>query len=189
VLHILRPAIPEPSSSGATSPHSLRAGGPVSWTHDLRPSSGTSRSCVTDHHITSYYAPGFRDSCASNNYRASPSYGRPPTAVTVNTMVESRQCEVLIIVCTFTVVASFFVLLRLWSRLLGRNFGWDDYLIIAALVLLVGDTVGTWTYIILSGTGFHIYDLPPRSVHEQLVALHWNFSAQMIYHPCTYSVR
>ena len=101
-------------------------------------------------------------------------------------MVESRQCEVLIIVCTFTVVASFFVLLRLWSRLLGRNFGWDDYLIIAAMILLTADTVGTWTYILLSGTGFHIYDLPKRSPHELLVALHWNFSVQMIYHPRMY---
>jgi structural maintenance of chromosome 2 len=101
-------------------------------------------------------------------------------------MVESRQCEVLAIVCTFTVVASFTVFLRIWSRYLGRNFSWDDWFILSAFVLLIGDTVATWMYIILSGTGYHVYDLPKKSVAEQLVALRYNFTAQMLYHPRTY---
>jgi structural maintenance of chromosome 2 len=102
-------------------------------------------------------------------------------------MVESRQSEVLAIVCTFSVVASLTVFLRVWSRYLGRNFCWDDYLILAAFVLLIGDTVGTWVYIVLSGTGYHVYDLPKKSVTQQLVALRWNFTVQMLYHPRTYS--
>jgi hypothetical protein len=59
-------------------------------------------------------------------------------------MVESRQPEVLAIIGLFTVLAFIFVLVRIWSRLLGRNFGWDDYLIVSAMVLLFGQTLATW---------------------------------------------
>ncbi|KAL6711009.1 hypothetical protein ACN47E_006884 [Coniothyrium glycines] len=104
-------------------------------------------------------------------------------------MVESRQEECLAIVGAFTVVTFLFVACRVWSRYLGRNFGWDDYLIILAIILLLADTIATWTYILLSGTGYHIWDVPKRSVHEQLVALHWNFSVQMLYHPLMGAIR
>ncbi|RMZ73526.1 putative chromosome segregation cut14 [Pyrenophora seminiperda CCB06] len=98
-------------------------------------------------------------------------------------MVESRQQECLSIVCVFTVVASFTVFLRIWSRYLGRNFCWDDWLILTASLLFIADTVSTWVYIILSGTGYHIYDLPKKSIPSQLVAIRWNFAVQMMYHP------
>ncbi|KAI4930975.1 uncharacterized protein J4E92_004809 [Alternaria infectoria] len=98
-------------------------------------------------------------------------------------MVESRQPEVLAIIGTFTVVASLTVFLRVWSRYLGRNFCWDDHLILIAFVLLILDTLATWMYIVLSGTGYHVYDLPKKSVAEQLVAIRWNFAVQMMYHP------
>jgi structural maintenance of chromosome 2 len=101
-------------------------------------------------------------------------------------MVESRQPEVLAIIGTFTVVASLTVFLRVWSRYLGRNFCWDDHLILIAFVLLILDTLATWMYIVLSGTGYHVYDLPKKSVAEQLVAIRWNFAVQMMYHPRTY---
>ncbi|KAI8931223.1 hypothetical protein NX059_011571 [Plenodomus lindquistii] len=104
-------------------------------------------------------------------------------------MVDNRQPEALAIVCVFTVVSFLFVAARIWSRCIGRNFAWDDYLIIISMILLVGDTIGTWVYILLSGTGFHVYDLPKRTVHEQLVALHWNFSVQMVYHPLMFTIR
>lgn len=117
-------------------------------------------------------------------------------------MVESRQPEVLAIVGVFAVVSFVFVITRVWSRYLGRNFSWDgmstgitalrkvltvntDYLIVGAMVILVGNTIGTWKYILLSGTGFHVYDLPKRTINEQLVALRWNFAVQMMYHPRT----
>lgn len=100
-------------------------------------------------------------------------------------MVESRQSHVLAIVGVFTVAAFIFVALRTYSRYLGRNFHWDDYLILAALVLLIADTIGTWEYILLSGTGYHVWDVPKKSIHEQLVALRWNFAVQMFYHPRT----
>lgn len=102
---------------------------------------------------------------------------------TVTSMVESRQTEALAIIGTFAVVACVTVFLRVWSRYLGRNFCCDDYLILIAVFIFIIDTAATWQYIILSGTGYHMYDLPKKSVHEQLVALRWNFTVQMLYHP------
>ena len=155
-----------------------------SWTHDLHQPSGSPGSRSTEQADTGHYPVGFNACCPFTD-RALQDCTTTATKLG-STMVESRQCEVLAIVCTFTVVASFTVFLRVWSRCLGRNFCWDDWLILAAFVLLIADTVGTWMYIILSGTGYHIYDLPKKSIEEQLVALRWNFTVQMLYHPRTY---
>jgi hypothetical protein len=59
-------------------------------------------------------------------------------------MVENRQTEVLSIIGVFTVLAFIFVLVRVYSRYLGRNFGWDDYLVAGGMVLLLGETVAMW---------------------------------------------
>jgi hypothetical protein len=59
-------------------------------------------------------------------------------------MVESRQEEVLSIIAVFTVFSFIFVVVRVYSRYLGRNFGWDDHLIVAAMVLMLAQTICTW---------------------------------------------
>ncbi|KAH7072407.1 hypothetical protein FB567DRAFT_564303 [Paraphoma chrysanthemicola] len=104
-------------------------------------------------------------------------------------MVESRQDEALAIVGVFAVFAFIFVGVRVYSRYLGRNFGWDDYLIIAATIFFFGQTLTIWKFILLTGTGYHIYDLPKQTVHEKIVANKWSFSIQMLYHPLMGSIR
>jgi hypothetical protein len=59
-------------------------------------------------------------------------------------MVETRQADALAIDGLFVTLAFLFVTGRLYSRYLGRNFGWDDHLIVVAFVLLVGQTIGSW---------------------------------------------
>jgi formate hydrogenlyase subunit 3/multisubunit Na+/H+ antiporter MnhD subunit len=59
-------------------------------------------------------------------------------------MVESRQEECLAIIAAFTVFAFIFVATRVYSRYLGSNFGWDDYLIIGAMAILFGQTIAIW---------------------------------------------
>jgi hypothetical protein len=59
-------------------------------------------------------------------------------------MVESRQEEVLAIIAIFSVFAFLFVAVRIYSRYLGRNFGWDDYLIILAMVFFFFQTLTIW---------------------------------------------
>ena len=56
-------------------------------------------------------------------------------------MPENRQAEALAITCVFPIIAALFVAARTLSRYLGQNFGWDDWLIGLALVLLLGQTI------------------------------------------------
>jgi hypothetical protein len=56
-------------------------------------------------------------------------------------MVESRQTEALTITCVFPIIAALFVAARTLSRYLGKNFGWDDWLMYLALVLVLGQTI------------------------------------------------
>jgi hypothetical protein len=56
-------------------------------------------------------------------------------------MVENRQPEALAVVCIFPILAAIFVGARTLSRYLGQNFGWDDWLIHLALLLLLGQTI------------------------------------------------
>lgn len=44
-------------------------------------------------------------------------------------------------ICVFPVLSTIFVILRLYSRYLSRNFGWDDHLIVLSTVLLLGQTL------------------------------------------------
>jgi hypothetical protein len=54
---------------------------------------------------------------------------------------------------------------------------------------LVYQTLIFGSDILLSGTGYHVYDLPKKSVQEKVVANYWNFSVQMLYHPLMGSIR
>lgn len=56
-------------------------------------------------------------------------------------MVESRQADALAVTVLFPVLAGLFVIARTYSRYLGQNFGWDDWLIYASFLLLIGQTI------------------------------------------------
>lgn len=104
-------------------------------------------------------------------------------------MVESRQVEALAVTVLFPVLAAVFVIARTYSRYLGQNFGWDDWLIYISLFLLVGQTITIYEFIKLSGTGYHIYDLPKRTVAQQVLAAKWSFAVQLFYHPLMGAIR
>ncbi|KAH6616599.1 hypothetical protein C7974DRAFT_48128 [Boeremia exigua] len=104
-------------------------------------------------------------------------------------MVESRQNEALVMICLFPIISAIFVILRMYSRYLGRNFGMDDHLILLATVLLLGQTLTIYKYVVISGTGYHVYDLPKQTNAEKLPALKWSFAVQMIYHPLMCAIR
>ncbi|KAF3007390.1 Structural maintenance of chromosomes protein 2 [Curvularia kusanoi] len=92
-------------------------------------------------------------------------------------------------IVAFPVLATIFVILRTYSRYLSRNFCWDDYLILLSTVLLFGQTLTIYKYVLVSGTGYHIYDLPKQTVAEKITALKWSFAVQMFYHPLMCSIR
>ncbi|KAF2741210.1 hypothetical protein EJ04DRAFT_117439 [Polyplosphaeria fusca] len=104
-------------------------------------------------------------------------------------MVESRQAEALALACLFPVLAALFVGARTYSRYLGQNFGWDDWLIYIALALLLGETISIYKYILLSHTGYHVHDIQKQTPEQQVLALKWSFAVQMFYHPMMGAIR
>ena len=59
-------------------------------------------------------------------------------------MVENQQTEALVLICLFPILAAIFVGARAYSRHLGRNPGWDDWLIYVAMLLLLGETIAMY---------------------------------------------
>ena len=108
-------------------------------------------------------------------------------------------------ICAFPVISTIFVILRTYSRYLSRNFGWDDYLISLSTLLLLGQTLTiykctylangeflcilTRTDVLVSGTGYHVYNLPKQTIAEKITALKWSFAVQMCYHPLMCAIR
>jgi hypothetical protein len=43
--------------------------------------------------------------------------------------------------------------------------------------------------ILLNGTGYHTWDLPKKTINEQVLALKWSMGVQMMYHPLMFSIR
>lgn len=41
----------------------------------------------------------------------------------------------------------------------------------------------------MSGTGYHVYDLPKQTTSEKITALKWSFAVQMFYHPLMCAIR
>ncbi|KAF2712548.1 hypothetical protein K504DRAFT_401541 [Pleomassaria siparia CBS 279.74] len=104
-------------------------------------------------------------------------------------MGEGRQTGALAIICFFPVLAAIFVGSRAYSRYLGRNPGWDDYLIYIALLLLMGETLSIYKYIVLSHTGYHKAEVPKQTAAQETVALQWSFVVQLLYHPLMGTIR
>lgn len=120
-------------------------------------------------------------------------------------MTESRQNEALAMICFFPILSTIFVALRTYSRYLSRNFGCDDYLILLSTLLLLGQTLTIYKCmyfvnnetlyilnhidVLVSGTGYHVYDLPKQTIAEKITALKWSFAVQMFYHPLMCAIR
>lgn len=56
-------------------------------------------------------------------------------------MGAGRQAGALAVTCIFPILAAIFVGARTFSRYLGQNFGWDDWLIHLSLLLLLGQAL------------------------------------------------
>ncbi|PVI05830.1 hypothetical protein DM02DRAFT_71865 [Periconia macrospinosa] len=98
-------------------------------------------------------------------------------------MGEKRQAGALAVTCLFPILAGLFVSGRIASRCVGRNFGWDDWLILLALLLLLCETVGIYQFILASHTGFRAKDIPKQTVDHQVFTAKWSFVVQIFYHP------
>ncbi|KAB8230759.1 uncharacterized protein BDW43DRAFT_321363 [Aspergillus alliaceus] len=85
-------------------------------------------------------------------------------------MPENIQDVALAIVLVFPILRTLVVGLRCWSRLLGRQFGWDDGFIVVAWILAIGQTYTVWMYTKLTYSRYHSIDK-------------YNLANQLLYNP------
>lgn len=98
-------------------------------------------------------------------------------------MVDRRlQNVALAIIAVFPVLSTITVALRIYSRkYLTKHLGVDDYLILAAWVLVIAETVTSWMYIKTNYVGIHYVDVPVD--YDSILASKWNYANQILYNP------
>ncbi|KAB8291645.1 hypothetical protein EYC80_006445 [Monilinia laxa] len=97
-------------------------------------------------------------------------------------MVDSSlQSFALFIVAFFPALAFFLVCLRTWSRYGSNQFGWDDGLIVVAMILSIGETWVTWRFAIKNYIGIHVWDIPVQ--HDKITGLKYGYAVQVLYNP------
>ncbi|PGH07937.1 hypothetical protein AJ79_06145 [Helicocarpus griseus UAMH5409] len=82
----------------------------------------------------------------------------------------------------FPVLGGIALGLRLWGRKLSRlSYGWDDYLIIVAYALIIGQAVTSWFFIKTNYVGIHIWDVPKdRDFRTGNI---WSYANMFVYNP------
>ncbi|QSS49695.1 hypothetical protein I7I53_10124 [Histoplasma capsulatum var. duboisii H88] len=106
---------------------------------------------------------------------------------------DSQQRAELGVVLALPVIAGFSLGLRLFGRKVSRySFGWDDYLIIMAMVFSIVHCVVCWYYVKTNYVGIPFADVPPmdkRLLADLQVARKWAFANQVIYTVCLPTVK
>ncbi|PGG96991.1 hypothetical protein GX51_07540 [Blastomyces parvus] len=98
-------------------------------------------------------------------------------------MVETIQPRAIALVCTFQAITFIFVGLRLYSRRIFRDFGWDDVLILIAFLLSIVHAVGEYAMIKYDFLGYHVWDVPPTTMEFRATGKLFTFIAGMSYNP------
>lgn len=115
-------------------------------------------------------------------------------------MVENIQPQALAIIVTFPVISTIFVGLRVVFRTWNRQFKWgpspfgreiagtltftlDDGLCVFAWALAVANAAITYRYAIARHTGYHIWDVPKRSIELQVYFAKLSMAQQLSYNP------
>ncbi|KAL4801863.1 hypothetical protein BDV18DRAFT_148297 [Aspergillus unguis] len=104
-------------------------------------------------------------------------------------MPQNIQTEALVIIALFPSLSTVFIILRSCSRWLSRAIGWDDALLLLAYLLAVGEAATSWLFTKLSWQGYHIWDIPPQSIDEQINAEKVDLANQLLYNPILALVR
>ncbi|PGH17443.1 hypothetical protein AJ80_04813 [Polytolypa hystricis UAMH7299] len=103
--------------------------------------------------------------------------------------VENQQASAIALTWLFPTISTVIIVLRVFSRYIGRNFGWDDGLILVAWLLVLFESITTHGMIKTSYTGYHEWDIPEQTVEEKVTALKWSYALQLGYHPMMGAIR
>ncbi|KAK2756149.1 Structural maintenance of chromosomes protein 2 [Arachnomyces sp. PD_36] len=104
-------------------------------------------------------------------------------------MPDNQQGEALLIIWIFPALTTILVACRLYSRHLGRNYGWDDGMIVVAYILTLAEVITAHQSTVLNYSGYRDSDIPDLTVEQQIAGKKWGFALQMVYHPLMGAIR
>ncbi|KAK2796440.1 hypothetical protein FQN50_009551 [Emmonsiellopsis sp. PD_5] len=104
-------------------------------------------------------------------------------------MTPSKHDRALAIITVFPVISGCLVALRLFSRYLSRNWGWDDAFVIVALIIAIGMCITSWGYTRYTYQGYHEWELPPDAPSKYSLGEKYNIATQLQYNPILAFVR
>ncbi|KAL1962677.1 hypothetical protein VTN77DRAFT_9311 [Rasamsonia byssochlamydoides] len=97
-------------------------------------------------------------------------------------MDDSYQKVALGIIVAFPVLGGIAVSLRFWGRRISNSsIEIEDWLILAAYILALGETVTSWYYIKTNYVGIHIWEVPKD--YDVKKGQIWNYANQLLYNP------
>ncbi|KAH6706254.1 hypothetical protein DL95DRAFT_525520 [Leptodontidium sp. 2 PMI_412] len=106
-------------------------------------------------------------------------------------MVETNQPEAIAIISIFSAVSTFFMALRVWSRIIAwkedRSWDslvvWSDVLLMIAYLLAAAEVYVVITYTFITWQGYHKVDIPKLSVEQIVRGQKYNLVNQLLYNP------
>ncbi|KAM0705245.1 hypothetical protein Q7P35_008034 [Cladosporium inversicolor] len=98
-------------------------------------------------------------------------------------MVETLQPTALGLIILWPSLATIIVALRVYTRIWMRQFYLDDYIVVVAWSLALGQTVMVYLYSLKSWQGYHYYDIPRLSVEDRMQASRYDLANQLLYNP------
>ncbi|KAK2733096.1 hypothetical protein FQN57_002307 [Myotisia sp. PD_48] len=97
-------------------------------------------------------------------------------------MGSAAQRAELAIILVFPIIAGISVGLRLWGRRISRyTYGWDDYLIVVAMVAVIAHCITSYNHVKTNYLGIPFDEVPKDA--DQGLARRWAFANMLCYTP------
>ncbi|QSS60535.1 hypothetical protein I7I51_05335 [Histoplasma capsulatum] len=104
-------------------------------------------------------------------------------------MAPGRHVQALVMIIIFPAISLVLVSLRILSRFLSKNWGWDDVFVVIAMILSIGMCVTSWGYTKYASQGFPPTYFPPDSFRFSVLGKQYNLANQLLYFPILTFVR
>ncbi|EEH20895.1 hypothetical protein PABG_03126 [Paracoccidioides brasiliensis Pb03] len=104
-------------------------------------------------------------------------------------MSPGKHVRALVVITVFPSISLVLVALRMVSRSLSKNWGWDDVLVIIAMVMSIGMCATSWGYTKHARQGYPLEAFPSETPTLDIVGEKFNLANQLLYNPILAFVR
>ncbi|PGG99148.1 hypothetical protein GX51_06407 [Blastomyces parvus] len=104
-------------------------------------------------------------------------------------MAPAKHVQALVVITVFPAISFVLFALRIYSKHLTKNWGWDDLFVIISMVLVIGMCATSWGYTIHTKQGYPSEYFPPGPIPYPIVGKRYNLANQLLYFPILTFVR